>query len=183
MQTADNIAGRRLRIKPSSERRVVRTVLNKNVGYNDSDKHFGPVLYSRDLYLEQCRKHLFDGKGTYEYTDKPKDLILEDVTRRLKTLLYDCFGTEPATRLANFYVIWKLHKKANAHGVRSRPIWISNRRSISLSAQPAGRLRKRTYPCAQGLVEPHPSAGISVIAAGSEYTSDIGGRCSALPFD
>ena len=143
MQTADNIAGRRLRIKPnlrSSERRVVRTVLNKNVGYNDSDKHFGPVLYSRDLYLEQCRKHLFDGKGTYEYTDKPKDLILEDVTRRLKTLLYDCFGTEPATkslaqtlrkwaddslkraRLANFYVIWKLHKKANAQGVRSRPI-------------------------------------------------------------
>ena len=204
MQTADNIAGRRLRIKPnlrSSERRVVRTVLNKNVGYNDSDKHFGPVLYSRDLYLEQCRKHLFDGKGTYEYTDKPKDLILEDVTRRLKTLLYDCFGTEPATkslaqtltkwaddslkraRLANFYVIWKLHKKANLQGVRSRPIWISNRRSISLSAQPAGRLRKRTYPCAQGLVEPHPSAGISVIAAGSEYTSDIGGRCSALPFD
>ena len=92
------------------------------------------------IYLEQCQKHLFDGKGTYEYTDKPKDLILEDVTRRLKTLLYDCFRTEPATkslaqtltkwaddslkraRLANFYVIWKLHKKANAQGVRSRPI-------------------------------------------------------------
>ena len=43
------------------------------------------ALYYTDLYLEQCKKHLFDGKGTYEYTEKPKDLILEDVTRRLKT--------------------------------------------------------------------------------------------------
>ena len=97
-------------------------------------------MYSRDLYLEQCKKHLFDGKGTNEYTEKPKDLILEDVTRRLKNLLNDCFGKESATkslaqtltrwaedslkraRLANFYVIWKLHKMANAQGVRSRPI-------------------------------------------------------------
>mmetsp|Transcript_40948 Transcript_40948/g.85450 ORF Transcript_40948/g.85450 Transcript_40948/m.85450 type:complete len:573 (-) Transcript_40948:730-2448(-) len=143
MQTAANIARRKLRIKPNllpSERMIIRTVLNKNVGFNDSDKNFGPVLYSRDLYLEQCQKHLFDGKGTYEYTEKPKDLILEDVARRLKNLLSDCFRNESATkplaqtltkwtddslkraRLANFYVIWKLHKKANAQGVRSRPI-------------------------------------------------------------
>ena len=82
-----------------------------------------------------------DAKGTYyEYTENPKDLILFDVARRLKTLLNDCFGNDPTTkslaqtltkwaddsrkrdRLANFYVIWKLHKKANTQGVRSRPI-------------------------------------------------------------
>jgi len=143
MQVATNIAKRKLRIPQNllpSERKSFRTVLNKNVGFNHSDKNFGPVLYSRNLYLEQCQKHLFDDKGTYEYTEKPKDLILEDVTRRLKNLLNDCFGKESATkslaqtltrwaedslkraRLANFYVIWKLHKKANAQGVRSRPI-------------------------------------------------------------
>ena len=109
---------------------MIRTVLNKNVGFNDSDKNFGPVLYSRDLYLEQCKKHLFDEKNTYEHTEKPKDFILNDVVRRLKNLLHDCFGNDSATqslaqtltkwaddsrkrdRLANFYVIWKLHKKA-----------------------------------------------------------------------
>ena len=55
MQTTTNIARQRLRIKPnllSSERMVIRTVLNRDVGFNDSDKNFGPVLYSRDLYLE-----------------------------------------------------------------------------------------------------------------------------------
>ena len=109
MLTTTNIAGRRLRINPnlrSSERRV-SAVLNKYVGFNDSDKNFGPVLYSREFYLEQCQKHLFDGKGTYEYTDKPNDLILEDVTRRLKNLLYDCFGKEPATKsLAQTLTKW-----------------------------------------------------------------------------
>jgi hypothetical protein len=69
---------------------MIRTVLNKNVGFNNSDKHFGPVLYSQ--------KHLFHGKGTYEYTERPKDLILE-VTRRLKNLLHDCFGKESTTNL------------------------------------------------------------------------------------
>ena len=119
---------------------MLRTVLNRNVGFNNSDKNFGPVLYSRDLYLKQCQMHLFDTKGTYEYTEKSKDLILNDVARRLKNLLNDQFGKESATkslartlmkwaedsvkraRLANFYVIWKLHKKANTQGVRSRPI-------------------------------------------------------------
>ena len=67
-------------------------------------------------------------------------MILLDLVRRLKNLLNDSFGNDPSTkslartltkwaddsskrnRLANFYVIWKLHKKANAQGVRSRPI-------------------------------------------------------------
>ncbi len=91
MQTTASSAKRRLRIKLnllSSERIMICTVLHKNVGFNDSDKQFGPVLYSRDLYLEQCQKHLFDGKGTCEYTERPKDLILEDITSRLETLLH-----------------------------------------------------------------------------------------------
>ncbi len=64
-------------------------MLNKYVGFNDSDKNFCPVLYSRGLYLEQCPKHLYDGKGTYEYTAKPKDLIPIDVilTKRIDDFL------------------------------------------------------------------------------------------------
>ncbi len=63
-------------------------VLNK---YNDSDKNFGSVRYSRDLHryatstwnnLESI--WLYDEKGTHEYTVKQKDLILNDVARRLK---------------------------------------------------------------------------------------------------
>ena len=119
---------------------MFRNVQGCHVGFNNSDKNFGPVLYSRDLYLEQCRLHLYDGKGTYIHTDKPKDLILQDVVQRLKNLVHDCFGTDSATKalartlktwaddslmrgkLSKFYVIWKLHKEANAQGVRSRPI-------------------------------------------------------------
>ena len=37
-----------------------------DIGYNASDKNYGPVLYSREKYTEQCKLHLFDGKGTYE---------------------------------------------------------------------------------------------------------------------
>jgi hypothetical protein len=86
---------------------MIRTTLNRNVGFNDSDKNFGPVLYSRDLYLEQCKKHLFDGKGTYEYTEKPKNFILEDVTRILKTLLNNSVWKESATKsLAQTLTRW-----------------------------------------------------------------------------
>ncbi len=94
MQTAANKATRRLRIKQnllSTKRTIICTVLNRNVEFDDSDKNFGPVLYSRDLYLDQCQKHLFYGKDTYEYAENPKDSILEDVTSRLKTLPNDCF--------------------------------------------------------------------------------------------
>ena len=82
-------------------------MLNKKVGFNDSDKNFGPVLYSRDLCLEQCKKHLFDAQGTYEYTAKPKDLILFDVATRLKSLLNDCFSNDPTTEsLAQTLTKW-----------------------------------------------------------------------------
>ena len=137
------IAKRRFRVKSNlsrDERTLFRNVLDRNIGYNISDKNYGPVLYSRDLYLEQCKKLLCDDKGTYEHTEQPKDLILSSVVRRLKNTVNQCFGTESATqaladtlnkwaddslkrgKLCNFYVIWKLHKKANAQGVRSRPI-------------------------------------------------------------
>lgn len=122
------------------ERTLLRTLQARDIGYNISDKNFGPVLYSRDLYLEQCEKHLRDEKGTYMHTAKPTDLILEDVARRLKALVHDCLYIDSATqplartlmkwvddalnrgKLCKFYIIWKLHKSANALGVRSRPI-------------------------------------------------------------
>ena len=140
---AVGIARRGVRVKsnlPHHERQLFRNLQGRKVGYNISDKNYGPVLYSRDLYMEQCRKLLFDEQGTYEYTEQPKDLILSSLVRRLKSLVNDCLGTESATqalartltkwadeslergRLCKFYVIWKLHKSANAQGVRSRPI-------------------------------------------------------------
>ena len=125
---------------PAAERKMIRTLLGYSVGYNISDKMLGPVLYSRDLYLDQCKLHLEDGKGTYERISESKKQILVSVVDRLKCLL--TAYSEPGSaveqlsktflkwasaslerdKLCKFYVIWKLHKKANALGVRSRPI-------------------------------------------------------------
>lgn len=137
------ISKRRFRVKSNlsrAERAMFRNIQDRKVGYNISDKNYGPVLYSEDLYLEQCKKLLFDEKGTYEHTEQPKDMILTSLVRRLKNLVQDCLGAESATqalartltkwaddslereKLCKFYVIWKLHKQANAQGVRSRPI-------------------------------------------------------------
>ncbi len=70
----------------------------------------------------------------------PRIFLLKDIAWRLKNLLNDCFSNDPANKslaqtltkwtedslkrdwIANFYVIWKLNKKANAQGVRSPPI-------------------------------------------------------------
>ena len=143
MDKTVEIAKRQIRFRPNlsrDERKLFRNIQDRNVGYNISDKNYGPVLYSRDLYLEQCKKLLIDGIGTYEHTEQPKDLILNSLVRRLKNLVDECFGSESSTqalartltkwsddslkrgRLCKFYVIWKLHKRANAQGVRSRPI-------------------------------------------------------------
>ncbi len=117
---------------------MIRTVLFKHVGSNDSNKIFGPVclLVSTISAWSKYKNHLLNEKGTYEYTANPTDLILEDVTRRL-----DCFGKESTTKrlaqtimkwaddslnrawIAIFNVIRKLHKEANAQEVRSRPIF------------------------------------------------------------
>ena len=43
----------------------------------------GLMLYSRDLYLDQCKLHLEDGKETYERTSEPKKQILVSLVDRL----------------------------------------------------------------------------------------------------
>jgi hypothetical protein len=36
-----------------------------DVGYNIADKNYGAVVYSKNLFKEQCLLHLEVGKGTY----------------------------------------------------------------------------------------------------------------------
>jgi len=81
-----------------TERTLLRNAQDRQVGFNNSDKNYGPVLYSRDLYLKQCHLLLYDDKGTYMHTAKPKDMILQDVVHRLKCLVQDCLGAESATQ-------------------------------------------------------------------------------------
>ena len=66
---------------------MIRTVLGYSVGYNISDKMLGPMLYSRDLYLNQRKLHREDGKGTYEHISESKEQILVSLVDRLKYLL------------------------------------------------------------------------------------------------
>ena len=47
----------------------------------------GPVLFSRDLCLHQCKLHLKDGKGTYERIRESKKQISVSVVDKLKYLL------------------------------------------------------------------------------------------------
>ena len=47
-----------------AERSVLLRMKECEVGYNNADKNRGPVIYSKDLYTEQCRLHLEDDKGT-----------------------------------------------------------------------------------------------------------------------
>ena len=55
---------------------MIQTLLGYSVGYNISDKMLGPVLYSRNLYLDQCKLHLEDREETYERTSELKKQIL-----------------------------------------------------------------------------------------------------------
>ena len=80
-------------------------------------------------------------KGTYwKITDRSKEDILEDVLLELRRIILpfkrqgkgwemivdsinrDSTKAAKGGRLCKFYVIWKLHKAANAIGLRSRPI-------------------------------------------------------------
>lgn len=126
----------------SAERSAIANVLDQDVGYNKSDKNYGPTLYSRELFKEQCYLHLEDAqKGTYrKIVDESKEDILNGILLKLRAILckfkengeswaYTCNSIiREATsavkrgRLCKFYVIWKLHKGPNACGVRSRPI-------------------------------------------------------------
>jgi hypothetical protein len=62
----------RMNLSPN-ERSLFRNAQGRNVGHNNSDKNYGPVLYSRDLFLSQCLLHLHDDKGTYE--NPPQNLL------------------------------------------------------------------------------------------------------------
>ena len=77
------------------------------IGLNISDKIYGPVLYSHNLYLKQCTLHLHDDKGTYEHIEKPKNLILADGSEGLNKLVNCCFNSESFTEsLARSLTKW-----------------------------------------------------------------------------
>jgi hypothetical protein len=46
-----------------NEKELLNKLKEYQIGFNISDKNFGPVLYSRDEYLQQCRLHLHDDKA------------------------------------------------------------------------------------------------------------------------
>ena len=123
------------------EREVLVKLRELDVGYNIADKNYGAVVYSKDLFKEQCRLHLEDGKGTYyKHVGRSNEDILSDVLNRLQRLLEpfkqlgegwksvvfsilrDAKREAEGGKLCRFYIIWKLHKAANAAGGRSRPI-------------------------------------------------------------
>ena len=126
-----------------AEQTVITQMQDLDVGVNFADKNLGVVVYDRDLYREQCLLHLEDDKGTYDkIVDRSKEDILEHVSSELATILFNlkrqsrnpCWAyvadsilrdTRNAARkgrLCKFYIMWKLHKAANASGLRSRPI-------------------------------------------------------------
>ena len=124
-----------------AEQSVVTRMQDCDVGYNTADKNYGGVVYSKKLFKEQCLLHLEDGKGTYwKIEDQTREDILEEILSRLRmilipfktqgmgwahvaeSILRDSSTAVKGGRLCKFYVIWKLHKTANAAGLRSRPI-------------------------------------------------------------
>ena len=124
-----------------AEQNVIARMREIDVGYNIADKNYGAVVYSKDLFKEQCLLHLEDGKGTYwKISDRTKEDILEDVLLQLRGIILpfkrqgegwamvvdsinrDSTKAAARGRLCKFYIIWKLHKAASATGLRSRPI-------------------------------------------------------------
>ena len=124
-----------------AEQSVITRMQEIDVGYNIADKNYGAVVYSKKLFKEQCLLHLEDGKGTYcKIVDQTREDILEEILSRLRmilipfktrgmgwahvaeSILRDSNTAVKGGRLCKFYIIWKLHKAANAAGMRSRPI-------------------------------------------------------------
>ena len=67
-----------------AERSVLLRMNESEVGYNNADKNRGPVIYSKDLYAEQCRLHLEDDKGTYgKIVNQTKEDIIEEILQKL----------------------------------------------------------------------------------------------------
>jgi hypothetical protein len=123
------------------EQSVIMQMRELDVGYNTADKNLGAVVYSKDLFKEQCLMHLEDSKGTYrKIEDQTKEDILDDIFLKLRLVLLpfkkhglgwaniaesiirDSKNALNKGKLCNFYIIWKLHKAASASGLRSRPI-------------------------------------------------------------
>ena len=92
-------------------------------------------VYSKKLFKEQCLLHLEDGKGTYnKIVNRSAGDIIQDVLQKLReillpfkergggwlllanSLIRDSERTAESRRFCKFYIIWKLHKKANAVG-------------------------------------------------------------------
>ena len=48
-----------------AEKSVLLRIKECEVGYNNADKNRDPVIYSKDLYAEQCRLYLADDKAKY----------------------------------------------------------------------------------------------------------------------
>ena len=71
-----------------AEQCVIMRIGELDVGYNISDKNYGAVIYSKDLFKEQCLIHLEDEKETYwKITDRSKEDILEDVLLELRRII------------------------------------------------------------------------------------------------
>jgi hypothetical protein len=124
-----------------AERFAVSQMIAIDVEFSMADKNFGPVVYSRELFNEQCRLHLEDSKGTYYKIDnQSREDILEEILSKLRMILIpfkwqgegwkivcesiirDASAAAKTGQLCRFYIIWKLHKAANASDLRSRPI-------------------------------------------------------------
>ncbi len=49
-----------------AESAALKSAQSLDVGYNNSDKNYGPTVYSKELAREQCHLHLEEQeKGTY----------------------------------------------------------------------------------------------------------------------
>ena len=71
-----------------AELEMIHKLQELDVGYNIADKNYGSVVYSKQLFKEQCLLHLEDEKGTYrKIVNRTKEDILEDIFFRLRLIL------------------------------------------------------------------------------------------------
>jgi hypothetical protein len=145
----------------------MESVLDLDIRDNNADKNYGPTACSQELAKEQCSLHLDDQeKGTYRrIVDESKEDILRSTILKLRSILC-CFkeigdsgiwehicnsiirDAEEAVKggpLCNFYIIWKLHKAANASGLHSRPIAAATDYVTGLHSQLQGDVWKHPH--------------------------------------
>jgi hypothetical protein len=124
------------------EKQILKEFLNlKNeLGFNVSDKNFGPVIYSRSKLEEQDKLHLYDSCKTYQEITMSNDEIYSILNSKLLALIskYNKPRSPLSSickqilnwaklcsikkKLGNFYSLFKLHKPPNKNGCCSRPI-------------------------------------------------------------